>query len=73
MKSGRKYILIQPANDAVKELKGCIAPVSMITGIGKGIKSVKAMQKIAGLVFPVLEKQEQIFLTIKTNSNEYNY
>lgn len=69
----RKYILIHPANDAVKELKGCIAPVLIITAIGKGIQSVKAMQKITVLLFPVLEEQKQIFLTIKSKSNENNY
>src|ERR1700709_2663799 len=33
---GREYILIHPANEALHELKGCIAPVSVITGAGKG-------------------------------------
>ena len=35
---GRSFILIHPANDALKELKGCIAPVSFLTGAGKGVK-----------------------------------
>lgn len=33
----RDYILFHPANDALKELNGCIAPVSELTGKGKGI------------------------------------
>jgi hypothetical protein len=41
-----QYILIHPANNALLELKGCIAPVSIITGIGQGTLSVKAMQII---------------------------
>src|ERR1700690_780212 len=53
----RSSILIHPANNAVKELKGCIAPVVMITGEGTGISSVKAMQKITGTLFPVMETQ----------------
>ena len=36
--SGREYILIHPANEALRELKGCIAPVCLITGAGKGIR-----------------------------------
>lgn len=33
---GRDLILIHPANDAKLELLGCIAPVTVHTGIGKG-------------------------------------
>jgi hypothetical protein len=36
---GRKYILIHPANEVLRELKGCIAPVRL-TGAGKGICSL---------------------------------
>ncbi|WP_371559569.1 DUF5675 family protein [Flavobacterium sp. Arc2] len=32
----RDFILIHPANDAKKELLGCIAPVTIYTRIGKG-------------------------------------
>ena len=32
----RVLILIHPANDALKELKGCIAPVFILTEEGKG-------------------------------------
>src|SRR6476660_3545962 len=32
---GRSLVLIHPANDAVKELKGCIAPVMSLAGPGK--------------------------------------
>src|SRR5258706_11888455 len=35
---GRELILIHPANDAMKELKGCIAPVSILTGPGRGVQ-----------------------------------
>ena len=34
---GREYILIHPANEALQELKGCIAPVCFLTGAGKGL------------------------------------
>ena len=42
----RSGILIHPANDALKELQGCIAPVTAITEIGKGSNSRNAMQKV---------------------------
>ena len=31
----RSWILIHPANDAKTQLKGCIAPVTQLTGPGK--------------------------------------
>src|SRR5690606_8696525 len=33
---GREAILIHAANDAMKELHGCIAPVTKLTGEGRG-------------------------------------
>ena len=63
---GRQLILIHPAHVALMELKGCIAPVSVLTGIGKGNFSSVAFQKITSLLFRVLEKGD-IFLTIKSN------
>lgn len=36
--AGRSFILIPPANDAQKELRGCIAPVSILTAEGKGLR-----------------------------------
>ena len=70
---GRDEILIHPANDAAKELKGCIAPVSYVTGIAKGNLSVKALSQITSIVFPALQNQERVFLTIKNFTNEKNY
>lgn len=61
----RDLILIHPANDAVLELRGCIAPVSLLTGEGKGLQSRIAVEKIKLLVYPLLEKGEQVFLNIK--------
>lgn len=42
----RNYILLHPANDARKELKGCIAPVMQLTGGGKGLHSRLALGAI---------------------------
>jgi hypothetical protein len=65
---GRQLILMHPANDAITELKGCIAPVCVITGMGKGDFSRLAFKKITSLLFPVLESGSDIFLTIKNSS-----
>lgn len=63
---GRDLILIHPANDAIKELEGCIAPVSILTAEGKGNASRVALGKITSLVFPELEKGNKVFITIKS-------
>ena len=61
---GRSFILLHPANDAMKELNGCIAPVSGLTGHGKGSLSRLACEKINSIVFPQLEKQNVVLLEI---------
>ena len=63
---GRDLILLHPANDALKELKGCIAPVSLLTGEGKGNSSRIALKKVLDKVFPELEKGNKVFLIIKS-------
>lgn len=62
----RQLILIHAANDAKKELQGCIAPVSILTAEGKGSQSRNALAKINAIVFPVLDKKKQFFLIIKS-------
>lgn len=61
---GRKNILIHPANDALKELKGCIAPVGQLTGTGTGIFSRKATNELYSLVVELM-KSEAVYLIIK--------
>ena len=68
----RDLILIHPANDAVKELKGCIAPVSILKSAGKGLVSRIAFEKLKSIVFPVMDLNKKVFLTIKSGSNENN-
>ncbi len=63
---GRSFILFHPANDALKELQGCIAPVTYLSGIGKGVYSRDAMQKLLSLVYQAKDRKEQILLTIKS-------
>ena len=64
----RDCILIHPANDATHELKGCIAPVSFLTGPGKGSGSRVALKKLTGLVFAALDQSKPVFLTIKKDA-----
>ena len=61
----RDFILIHPANNALRELKGCISPVTTITGQGEGVYSGIATAKLKTLVFEAIEKKEKVFLTIK--------
>ena len=61
----RDLILFHPANDALKELNGCIAPVSELTGEGKGIRSRIAFERLKETIFPYLEKGFVIELIIK--------
>ncbi len=60
----RSGILIHPANDALTELEGCIAPVSTLTGIGKGMFSKKAQEKLNALAFEAMDREEEVFLAV---------
>ncbi|MEQ8472547.1 MAG: DUF5675 family protein [Marinoscillum sp.] len=62
---GRSGILIHPANNALKELKGCIAPVSTLDAHGIGSSSRKATDKLESLLFEAMDRGEEVFLTIK--------
>lgn len=63
---GRSMILIHPANHAMLELRGCIAPVSLLTGAGRGRHSVRAMQRIMHLVDTAIRTEEPIFLIVSS-------
>ncbi len=69
---GRSFILFHPANDALKDLQGCIAPVTYLNGIGRGVYSRNAMQKLLSLVYQAKDRKEKIILTIKSQNYE-NY
>lgn len=62
----RLYILIHPANNALTELKGCIAPVLKATSPGKGIFSKKALQRLLDLCKAELLEYKIVYLTIKS-------
>jgi hypothetical protein len=54
------------------ELKGCIAPVSLITGSGRGASSRKAMALLTRYLAVALENKEPVFITIKSKEHEKN-
>ena len=61
----RKFILFHPANNAQKELQGCIAPVTKLSGPGLGLMSRKAFGRLKNLVYKDLEKKGSVELIIK--------
>ena len=63
----RTLILIHPANFAKTELQGCIAPVTMLTGVGEGLQSNAMMTKLKSIIYPALNKDEDVFLNIIEN------
>lgn len=62
---GREAILIHAANNALKELRGCIAPVTYLSGEGKGAESKKALDKLKSLVYSLWDMEAEVFLHIK--------
>ncbi|RTY67153.1 DUF5675 family protein [Flavobacterium sp. LB2P53] len=64
---GRDLILIHTANDAKTELLGCIATVTLHTGIGKGSFSRKALEKLKALVYKALVYNEEVKIKIQSN------
>lgn len=62
----REAILIHPANFALRELQGCIAPVSKTTGEGIGRYSRIALERLQGIVYPVLDAGEKVVLVIRS-------
>lgn len=60
----RSLILFHPANDAKTELRGCIAPVTVLTGPGKGIKSRLAFEMLRDLVYDAIDKGNEVILKI---------
>jgi hypothetical protein len=63
----RSLIIIHAANDATLELKGCIAPVTYLTGIGKGLYSKPLLDKLLSRCYQAFERKEIIELTIKSS------
>ena len=62
----RKLILFHSANNALKELNGCIAPVTKISGPGIGLQSRLAFTKLKDLAYRALDSTETVLLIIKS-------
>lgn len=62
----RSLILLHPANNAMQELLGCIAPVTKLSGSGLGLMSRKAFTKMKDLVYPILDENQIVTLIVKS-------
>ena len=62
----RSLILFHPANNALLELNGCIAPVTKLSGPGLGLMSRKALSKLKELVYKTLDSNESVVLIVKS-------
>lgn len=62
----RSFILFHSANDAQKELNGCIAPVTKLSGPGLGLLSRQAFDKLKELVYKALENKESVLLLVQS-------
>lgn len=63
--SNRSFILFHPANNALKELNGCIAPVAKLSGPGLGLFSRKAFERLKSIVYKTLDQNESVELIIQ--------
>jgi hypothetical protein len=62
----RSLILFHPANNALHELKGCIAPVTKLSGPGLGLMSRKAFTKLKDLAYQALNRKESVVLIVSS-------
>ncbi|WP_304196428.1 DUF5675 family protein [Flavobacterium alvei] len=62
----RSLILFHPANNALQELKGCIAPVTKLSGPGLGLMSRKAFGQLKELVYKAFDKKESVELIVQS-------
>lgn len=62
----RSLILFHPANNALHELQGCIAPVTKLSGPGFGLMSRKAFTKLKDLVYPSLDRKVSVQLIVQS-------
>jgi hypothetical protein len=62
----RSFILLHPANNAQKELNGCIAPVTKLSGPGLGLQSRQAFAKLKNLVYKALDCSETVSLIVQS-------
>ncbi|TBX66152.1 hypothetical protein EZL74_11230 [Flavobacterium silvisoli] len=62
----RTLILLHPANNALKELNGCIAPVTKLSDPGLGLLSRKAFNRLKDIIYKSLDQNESVELIVKS-------
>ncbi len=62
----RDLILFHPANNALQELNGCVAPVTKLSGPGLGLMSRKAFTSLKDLVYKALDANESVELIVES-------
>ncbi len=62
--ANRSLILLHPANYALRELQGCIAPVSRLSGAGVGFGSRKTCKQLFNFLDILIQKDEIIELVV---------
>jgi hypothetical protein len=65
----RTLILIHKANNALKELKGCIGVVRELTGPGKGINSAAAFAQLMELATNCINQGERLWLRVECHKD----
>lgn len=66
----RSFILFHPANNALRDLRGCIAPVSEFVSEGWGMHSKIAMDKLLAILKPKLPAGDVILTVVETADDE---
>ena len=69
----RSLILLHPANNALLELNGCIAPVTKLSGPGLGLQSRQAFNKLKDFVFKALDRKVEVYLIVQSLDSFYEY
>ena len=62
----RSLILFHLGNNAEKDLQGCIAPVSYLSGIGKGLYSKAVLERLVSRCYQAFDRKEKVVLIIKS-------
>ena len=62
----RSLILFHPANNALKELNGCIAPVTKLSGPGLGLQSRIAFVKLKYKIYKAIDLSECVTLIVES-------
>ncbi len=58
--------MLHPANNALRELNGCIAPVMQLSGAGTGMQSRMAFAEVKKVVYAALEQSAIVSLIVQS-------